>query len=98
MPASTPPRLVRLSRLKTSPLASIFIFSEKNHGTLKCFSKVRSKSLYPGLSKVLRPRVPTTPRAGDGNCDAVKIPVRNLFLDWPPRCAPKDGTLGSAVL
>src|SRR5664280_3368672 len=52
MPESTPFKLVRLNRLKTSPLASIFIFSAKNHGTLKYFSKVKSKSLYPGLSLI----------------------------------------------
>src|ERR1039457_6675435 len=98
MPESTPFKLVRLNRLKTSPLASIFIFSEKNHGTLKYFSKVKSKSLYPGLSYVLRPRVPTRPRPGAGNCEAVKIPLRNLSLDWPGKCEPKEGTLGNFVL
>ena len=35
-------RLLRLKRLKTSPLASILIFSLKNHGTEKNFSKVKS--------------------------------------------------------
>src|SRR5271170_921208 len=81
MPESTPFRLVRLNKLNTSPLASILIFSAKNHGRLKCFSKVRSMFLYPGLSYVLRPRLPTPPRAGAGNCEAVKIPPRNWDFD-----------------
>src|SRR5271157_4126932 len=82
---STPIRLTRSNKLKTSPLASSFNLSPWNQGVEKNFSQVKSRLLYPGWSYVFRPRFPSCPRAGGGNADTGNSPLRKFFLDWPFR-------------
>src|SRR4051794_13831297 len=74
-------RLTRLNRLKISPGNWMVAPSLKNQGIRFVLTILRLTLARPGPSNVLRPRLPSWPRAGIGKAEAGNSPLMKLLRE-----------------